>query len=131
MAKILIVDDEISLSQMVKMWLEDYGHEVITAYDGKEGIEKVQSEKPDLVVLDIRMPVMNGYEFMRTLGTTLNDLVKPLVPIIVLSVKEKTEEMFKLAGARGYLSKPCDPSVLLAKIEELLSETPSVGELNS
>jgi len=75
MAKILVVDDEISLSQMVKMWLEDHGHEVITANDGKEGIEKVQSEKPDLVVLDIRMPVMNGYEFMRTLGAKFNDLV--------------------------------------------------------
>jgi len=62
MAKILIVDDEIQLIQMVQMRLEANGYEVVTANDGVEGLKKVKSENPDLIILDIMMPKMDGFE---------------------------------------------------------------------
>ena len=122
MAKILIVDDDKGTVEVVKNTLVGQNYEVITAYDGKEGIDKVQSESPDLIVLDICMPSMDGYEFMRTLRSELGKNDKPILPVIVLTAKEKMEEMFKAEGAKGYLVKPFDPSTLLAKIEELLNK---------
>ena len=69
MAKILIVDDEVSFNQLIRTRLETDRHKVITAYDGKEGLEKAKSEKPDLIILDVKMPKMNGIEVCRTLKT--------------------------------------------------------------
>jgi len=118
--KILLIDDDKSIVEVIKNILTGQNYEVITAYDGKEGIEKVQSENPDLIVLDIRMPLMNGYEFMRTLKVEARNSDKPMVPVIVLTAKEKMEEIFKLEGAKGYLVKPVDPVKLTQKIKECL-----------
>jgi len=126
MAKILVVDDEKGTVEAIKKILVEQKYEVITAYDGKEGIEKVQSEKPDLIILDIRMPLMD--EFIRTLRNESINTDKPIVPVIVLTVQERMEEMFKLEGAKGYMVKPIDPVTLLAKIEELLKMSSLVSE---
>jgi len=116
--------------EVIKKILVGQNYEVITAYDGKEGIEKTKSEKPDLIILDIRMPSMNGYEFMRTLRSELVNADKPMVPVIVLTAIEKMEEVFRDEGAKGYLVKPLDPPVLLAEIEELLKKISTEGKEN-
>jgi len=118
--KILLIDDDRGIVEVIKNVLEGQNYEVVTAFDGKEGLKKVQSEDPDLIVLDIRMPSMNGYEFICTLRAEKGSSDKPMVPVIVLTAKEKMEEVFKLEGARGYLVKPVDPIQLIKKIEECL-----------
>ena len=118
--KILLVDDDRGIVEVIKNVLVGKNYEIITAYDGKEGYEKVQNENPDLVILDIRMPSMNGYEFIRSLRAERGRLGAPMVPVIVLTAKEKMEEVFRLEGVKGYLVKPVDPVKLTQKIEECL-----------
>lgn len=118
--KILLIEDDKGTVEVIKKILTGKGYEVVTAYDGKEGIKKVWSETPDLIVLDIRMPSMNGYEFICTLRAETGGSDKPMVPIIVLTAREEMEEVFKLEGAKGYLVKPVDPVRLIQKIEECL-----------
>lgn len=123
MAKILIVDDEIQLIEMVQMRLEANGYETVTANDGKEGIEKVKSENPDLIILDIMMPLMDGYEVCKILK---NDPQYSKIPIIFLSAKAQEEGLKngKEKGADAFVKKPFETSDLLAKIKELLEKSP-------
>jgi len=82
MAKILIVDDEINLVELVHMQLEEHGYEVIAANDGEEGLEKAKSENPDIIVLDIIMPKIGGFEVCRILK---NNARYSKIPIIFLT----------------------------------------------
>ena len=116
--KILLIDDDRGIIGILSKVLQHQGYEVIFAYDGKEGLDVVYSENPDLIVLDIRMPSMNGYEFIRTLRVQKNIEGKVMVPIIILTAKEEMEDVFKLEGAKGYLIKPVDPEKLIKKIKE-------------
>ena len=119
MAKILVVDDEVQLIQMVQIRLEASGYEVVTANDGEEGIEKAKSENPDLVLLDIMMPVMDGYEACKILKS---DPQTNKIPIIYLSAKAQEDDLQngKESGADAFVKKPFETPELLAKIEELL-----------
>ena len=119
MSKILIVDDEEILNQLIQTRLESERYDVITAFSGKEGLEKVESEKPDLIVLDVSMPEMDGFEVCRILK---NDARHKNIPIIFLSAMAQKDD-FKVGkeiGADAYVVKPFEPSILLAKIESLL-----------
>lgn len=118
--KILIVDDDKGIVEVIKRALEDENYEVAFSYDGKDGFEKLQSENPDLIILDIRMPSMNGYEFMRALRAKKVIEGKPMTPVIVLTAKEEMEEMFRLEGAKEYLVKPVEPADLVKKIKKWL-----------
>jgi len=123
MSKILVVDDDKGTVEVVKRTLVKQNYEVITAYDGVEGLEKVRSEEPDLIILDLRMPTMNGFQFMQTLNNELVDIHKPMIPIIIFTTLVDMEERVKLEGAKGFLVKPLNPVVLLAKVEELLKKS--------
>jgi len=121
MAKILLVDDEIQLIKIVKIRLESHGHEVLTAFDGKEGLEKVKSEKPDLIILDVMMPKIDGYQVCRLLKT---DALYANIPIILFTGKAQDdfEEIGDKVGADAFVRKPFDSKVLLGKVEELLKK---------
>ena len=116
--KVLLIDDDKGIVEVIKNILEERDYDVIVAYDGKEGLEKIQSEVPDLIILDVRMPLMNGYEFIRALKAQKVIDGMPMIPVIVLTAKEEMEEVFKMEGAKGYLVKPVDPGSLIKKIEE-------------
>ena len=122
MAKILIVDDESDFNQLLKTRLEADRHEIVIAKDGKEGLEKAESENPDLIVLDVMTPEMDGYEVCRTLK---NDFRFKKIPIIILSTLSQEDDIKAgiEAGADAYISKPYDANILLAKVEELLKKT--------
>jgi len=122
MAKILVIDDEILLIQMVQIRLEANEYEVITANDGEEGLEKAKSEKPDLIILDIMMPNMDGYQVCKLLKT---DEQYNKIPIILFtgSTADDIEETSKKVGADALIRKPFDPPVFLAKIKELLEKS--------
>jgi two-component system alkaline phosphatase synthesis response regulator PhoP len=119
--KILIVDDEVQLVKMVQMRLEVNNYEVVTAHDGMEGIEKAKKENPDLILLDIMLPKMDGYKVCRLLKF---DAKYKQIPIIMFSAKvqEKDVALGKEVGADAYVTKPFKVEDLLGQIKKLLGE---------
>ncbi len=113
--KILVVEDDLVSQRVVSVRLEISGYKVITAEDGEEGLKKAREEKPDLLILDLMMPKMNGYEVCRMLK--FDDKYKD-IPIIVLSSLDQQDEREKAikGGADAYFIKPFDLELLLAKI---------------
>ncbi len=117
--KILVIDDEPQFVQVLKVRLEANGYGVVTAGDGMAGLETWKKEKPDLIILDIMMPELDGYSFVQD-SKTKPDL-KPC-PIIVLTAKPGFDEIFKIEGAKDYIVKPFDDKELLEKIRKHLGE---------
>ena len=117
--KILAVDDERHIVRLVQVNLEKHGYEVVTAYDGKEALAKVESEKPDLVVLDVMMPFMDGIEVLQTLRK--NPATRDL-PVIMLTAKAQDADVFRgwSSGADCYLTKPFNPMELLSFVKRIL-----------
>jgi len=119
--RILIIEDTEDVVMLVKMYLEGHHYEVLTAYDGQEGLEKAKTEKPDLIVLDLMLPKMNGY---KVCGLLKNDARYTKIPVILFTAKaqEKDKKLGEEVGADAYITKPFEPEILLAKIKELLKE---------
>ncbi len=113
--KILVIDDDPTLLKMVQPFLESHGFAVTVALDGDEGIEKLKAEQPDLIILDVQMPRMNGYAFIFEMKR-LEGAKK--IPVIVLTAKEKMAEIFKAEGVKEYITKPFKPEVLLSNINK-------------
>jgi len=111
--RILIVDDEPRILNFLSSKLRALGYEVLTASNGAEALEQVQAEEPDLVVLDIMMPKMDGFETLKELRTFAS------VPVIILSAKGANADKVKglSLGADDYLAKPFSPDELVARIE--------------
>ena len=117
--RILLVEDEKDLVMAVTFRLEDAGYEVITDSDGEEGLGKAKSEKPDLIILDLMLPKMNGY---RVCSLLKNDKSSSAIPIIMFTARARfvDKKMSEDAGADAYITKPFKSQELLSKIEELL-----------
>ncbi len=113
--KILVVDDELQGVEKLTTRLEAHGYKVVAAFDGKEALEKVAKEKPDLIILDILMPKMDGYTFVKEMKKLRE---KP--PVIVVSARSEMADLFELEGVTNYLVKPFDSEELIKKIEENL-----------
>lgn len=128
MAKILIVDDDLDIVEAMRVVLAQKGYEVIVAADGVEGINKFKQEKPDLIILDVMMPNMDGFEVSRRIR---KEETGKSVPIIMLTaIKDKMGLDFKKeAGDKDWLpvddycEKPIDHLDLISKIENLLKVT--------
>ena len=119
MAKtILVVDDERHIVRLVQVNLERAGYEVTTAYDGVEAIEAVQSELPDMIILDVMMPRMDGFEALKKLRA--DDKTKD-IPVIMLTAKAQDADIFKgwSSGVDSYLTKPFNPRELLAFVDRI------------
>ena len=118
--RILVVDDELDLVSVLRMGLEIQGFEVIEAMDGEEGLRRARQERPDLMVLDLMLPKMDGYKVCRALK--FDDRFKNL-PIIILSARSGDQDR-KLAldmGADLFMTKPYEMSELVAKIRQKLA----------
>lgn len=117
--KILIIDDEADLCATLKARLEASGFNVLTALSGQEGLSKAKEHMPDLVILDLMMPVMDGFEVCRRLK---KDKQTSLIPVVVLTVLEQDEAAKKAItmGAEGYLVKPFEQETLLFTIRQFL-----------
>jgi CheY-like chemotaxis protein len=117
--RILIVEDQAMIVNMLKMRLEANHYEVITASDGQEGFEKAQKENPDLIILDVMLPKMNGYKVCQLLKA---DPKHRTIPIIVSSGRTPQEirKVSKEVGADTYIHKPFEAEVLLAKMKGLM-----------
>ena len=118
-AKILVVDDEPSLLRLTGFALQTAGYQVVTAETAREALEKVRSEKPDLVILDVMLPDMSGLEVCQLLRA---DPKSDNLPIIMLSARAEVPDRVRglKSGADEYITKPVDSDELLARIETLL-----------
>jgi DNA-binding response OmpR family regulator len=117
--KILIVDDESFLRDIVSAQLKAEGYDIVQATDGMEGLEKAKKENPDLIILDIMLPKMKGYEVC---GALKADPKYNNIPIILFSAKaeEKDKDLGKKVGADAYITKLFGSKELLAKVKELI-----------
>ena len=119
--KILLVEDEKDMVYAITLQLENNGYEVITAYDGHAGFKKAKKEKPDLIILDLMLPKMDGYKVCGLLKT---DMRYNKIPIIMFTARAQKSDMQmgQEVGADAYITKPFGPRVLLKKIKELLKD---------
>ncbi len=119
-SKILIVEDEVAMSDAIKLRLEANGYDVITAPDGPVGLHKARAEAPDLIILDVMLPRIDGYTVCRMLKF---DEKFQKIPILMLTARIQQKDMAQGVemGADGYMTKPFKAAELLAKIGELLS----------
>ena len=117
--KILIVEDEQDILQLVKHYLEKEGFRIIAAMSGLEALKKVKEDKPDLVVLDLMLPEMDGLEICKRLRSTPETA---MLPIIILTAKaEESDTIVGLElGADDYVTKPFSPKALVARVKALL-----------
>lgn len=120
--RILVVDDEEDMLFAVQLQLEQNGYTILTARDGKAGLEMARTQKPDLVILDLMLPKLDGYKVCRMLKF---DQKYKYIPVILFTarVQYKDAKLGYEVGADAYITKPFDPKVLLAKIQELTNRT--------
>lgn len=111
--RVLVVDDEQRIVNFLRAKLKASGYDVLTAGDGAQALEQVQAQKPDLVVLDLLMPRMDGFEMMKQLRTFSS------IPIVILSARGADTDRIRglKLGADDYLAKPFNPEELIARIE--------------
>lgn len=119
MKKILVVDDEKPISDIIKFNMVKEGYEVVTALDGREALEMFEAERPDILILDLMLPELDGLEVARTIRKTSN------VPIIVLSAKDSEfDKVIGLEiGADDYMTKPFSNRELQARVKAILRRT--------
>ena len=118
MAKsVLIVDDEQDFLNLTSLFLKRNGYTTYTAQNGAKALLAVKEKKPDFILLDIRMPGMNGYEFLEKIR---NDRNLPATPVVFLTADSNPPENLAQLGAQGYFLKPFETGELLAKIRQYL-----------
>jgi DNA-binding response OmpR family regulator len=119
--KILVVDDEPDVASLLTLMLKSQGYNIISAGDGQEALEKARGENPDLILLDIMLPRLDGYKVARMLKFDENF---SHIPIIMLTAKiqERDKQMGMEMGANDYITKPFDTAALLTKIKDLLEK---------
>jgi DNA-binding response OmpR family regulator len=127
--KILVIDDDQDVHAVVKKILEPKSYEVISAYDGFEGLSKVVEERPDLIILDVIMPGKHGFDVCHELKTDEKYHFFSNIPVLMLTVYPEDREGMHLSMREGmmmeaedYLQKPVDPQELVKRVEDLLKK---------
>jgi two-component system alkaline phosphatase synthesis response regulator PhoP len=123
MKKVLLVDDDVEFCEATKLLLESQAYEVIVAHDGKDGLAKVRSEKPDVVILDVMMPEMNGYDVCVVIK---EDSELKNIPVILLTAVDQamfqttyTRVMGCMTEADDYIAKPVEPEELVKRLKDM------------
>src|SRR5437667_11679701 len=123
MKKVLVIDDNPTIVELIKYAVNlQSAFQVIVAYDGEEGLKSVYAENPDCVIIDVKMPKMDGYKLLRCLR---GDSGTADIPLILLSAMTREEDQMTglLSGADEYLTKPFKPNALNAAIKRVLQLT--------
>jgi DNA-binding response OmpR family regulator len=116
--RVLLIDDDAGIRELITVALTDEGYEVLTAPDGEVGLEVALMERPDLILLDTRMPGMDGPEFARR----YRQIEGAAAPLIILSAIDQPEQAALEVGASGYLSKPFDLDDLATVVKQHLGQ---------
>jgi DNA-binding response OmpR family regulator len=124
MRKVLLVDDDVEFCEATKLILESKDYEVAMAHNGKEGLERIRVEPPDLVILDVMMPEMNGYDVCVVLKA---DPKLKRIPVILLTAVGQamfqttySQQMGLMTEADDYISKPVEPDELVRRVQDIL-----------
>ena len=119
--RILIIEDETELVKAIQIRLEQADYEILVACNGIEGLDRAHKEKPDLIILDLMLPKMDGYKIC---GLLKRDAKYAQIPIIMFTARaqESDKKMGEEVGADAYITKPFEHQVLLDRIKELLKE---------
>jgi two-component system, OmpR family, response regulator ResD len=127
MKKILIIEDEATITQLIRLYLEQANYQVLTASDGVAGLELHARERPDLVILDLMLPVMDGMEVCRRIRAWAN------TPILMLTARQGEEDRIAglELGADDYLVKPFSPREVVSRVKAILRRSSRVGDLHS
>jgi DNA-binding response OmpR family regulator len=120
--KILVVDDDDRVREMIEFRLSLFGYEVVQAANGQEGLVAVRREQPDLILLDVMMPELDGFQVCRRLK---HDEATKGIPVVMLTAKAEAKDVTRAfeSGADDYVVKPYDPAVLQAKVKKNLGLT--------
>lgn len=123
MYRVLIIEDDIGISDLLKLNLEMYGFKTLSAYDGREGLEAMDSEEIDIIILDIMMPIYSGYDLLPIIQ-------KKEIPVIVLTAKDTLDEKIKgfMLGADDYMTKPFEAAELIARINAVLKRSSKLDD---
>ncbi len=127
MKKILIIEDEATITQLIRLYLEQANYQVVTASDGVAGLELHARERPDLVILDLMLPVMDGMEVCRRIRAWAN------TPILMLTARQGEEDRIAglELGADDYLVKPFSPREVVSRVRAILRRSSRVGDQHS
>src|SRR5215470_13863932 len=127
MKKILIIEDEATIAQLIRLYLEQANYQVLTAGDGVAGLELHARERPDLVILDLMLPVMDGMEVCRRIRAWAN------TPILMLTARQGEEDRIAglELGADDYLVKPFSPREVVSRVKAILRRSSRAGALHS
>ena len=120
--KILVIEDEANNMMLMKIILKKHGHETIEAFTGEEGIEKVAASRPDLILMDIWLPGIDGFETICRIRKMKNMAEVPIIAVSSYDMADDLETL-KEVGCNGYLQKPIDPLTLNDKIVEIIEAT--------
>ena len=123
--KILVIEDDMNALRLVTYALEQEGYETVTAKDGLEGLRQAHDESPDLIILDVMLPGLDGYDVCHELRQQAETSI---VPILMTSVRARHEDInigLRL-GADDYLMKPVDPEIILDRVKDLLTNSDGI-----
>ncbi len=119
MKRILVIEDNETNIYLISFILKKNGHEVIEARNGEEGVEQAIKEKPDLIIMDIQLPGIDGYEATKRLRKTEANEEVPIIALTSYAMAGDRKKALK-AGCTGYIEKPINPDTFLAEIEKYL-----------
>lgn len=119
---ICVIDDDKEICELIRITLETRGYKVIEAYDGEKGLNLVKKKRPNLIILDLKLPKMNGYEVLHHLQ---NSEEFGTIPVIILTVltkgsRKSDEDWGKSMGVEDFITKPFDPLDILKRVRKLL-----------
>lgn len=117
--KILLTDDDKDLVEVMSLRLEKEGYTILRAYDGEECLEKAKDELPDLIIMDVSMPKLDGYSTFKALRA---DKAVRHIPVIILTAKDQMEDIFKMEGVKDFFVKPFEYETVAQKIRSILQK---------
>ena len=119
MSRVLVIEDDSGVAHVLRLLLEGRGHEVIVAEDGSRGLALAQRQQPNVIMLDLMMPIMDGFATLEALGQTSRTSDIPVLVVTAMH-QEQVEQRCYSMGAAAYISKPFDADMLVGLVEELL-----------
>ncbi|MDP9184113.1 MAG: response regulator [Actinomycetota bacterium] len=122
MARILVIEDDGTITHVLRLLMEIRGHEVLEASDGSRGVATAQRQSPDVILLDLMMPTMDGFMALEALGKEERTAHVPVLVLSTLDGQDVQQRCYEL-GAKRYLRKPFDAEVLIGALEELSEGT--------
>lgn len=126
MARILVIEDNAANLELARYLLQHRGHQVLLATDGRAGVELARRERPELIVCDLQMPVLDGYAVLEELKLDAGTARVPVVAVTAFSMSGD-EQKVRNAGFDGYLSKPIEPERFVMQLEAHLPDRPEQG----